>query len=91
MFLKHKNIKYRLKYLYKKTIFYSDKIIARPLTSREKEIEWLENFLTEHADNETSASLYISGQPGTGKTACLSHILHLPKVSCIYIGKLYII
>ncbi|XP_050551682.1 polycomb group protein Psc-like [Spodoptera frugiperda] len=51
----------------------------KPLTSREKEIGWLDNFLTEHLDKEESASLYISGQPGTGKTASLSYILNLPK------------
>ncbi|CAK1549795.1 unnamed protein product [Leptosia nina] len=52
----------------------------KPLTSREKEIEFLENFLTDHLDNEKPASLYISGQPGTGKTASLSYILQLDKI-----------
>ncbi|KAI5641575.1 AAA domain-containing protein [Phthorimaea operculella] len=52
----------------------------KPLASREKEIEWLESFLVEHLDKEESASLYISGQPGTGKTASLSYILQLPKI-----------
>ncbi|XP_053624118.1 polycomb group protein Psc-like [Plodia interpunctella] len=53
--------------------------IAKPLTSREKEIEWLENFLDEHLETEKSGSLYISGQPGTGKTASLTYILKLKK------------
>lgn len=61
---------------------YSEEENQKPLTSREKEIGWLDNFLTEHLDKEESASLYISGQPGTGKTASLSYILNLPKV-CI--------
>ncbi|CAK1603309.1 unnamed protein product [Parnassius mnemosyne] len=52
----------------------------KPLVSREKEITWLENFLMDHLDSEESASLYISGQPGTGKTASLTYILHLPKI-----------
>ncbi|VVC95060.1 cell division control protein 6 homolog [Leptidea sinapis] len=51
-----------------------------PLTCREDEIQFLESFLTEHLEKAESASLYISGQPGTGKTACLSYILQLPKV-----------
>ncbi|CAH2108972.1 unnamed protein product [Euphydryas editha] len=51
-----------------------------PLVSREKEIEYIQNFLIEHLDKEQSASLYISGQPGTGKTASLSYILQVPKI-----------
>ncbi|XP_060808192.1 polycomb group protein Psc [Amyelois transitella] len=57
---------------------------TRPLTSREKEIGWLENFLDEHLEKEESASLYISGQPGTGKTASLTYILNLHKFRQAY-------
>ncbi|XP_038211184.1 cell division control protein 6 homolog [Zerene cesonia] len=53
--------------------------LLQPLTSRESEIEFLDSFLTENLDEENSASLYISGQPGTGKTASLSYILQLEK------------
>lgn len=63
-----------------KFFFRSPKIL-KPLTSREMEIERLENFLNEHLENEESASIYVSGQPGTGKTASLSYILQQPKVS----------
>ncbi|OWR47325.1 putative Cdc6 [Danaus plexippus plexippus] len=56
------------------------KYTLKPLVSREKEIEWLTNFLIEHLDKEQSASLYISGQPGTGKTASLTYILQIPKI-----------
>ncbi|XP_064076727.1 polycomb group protein Psc-like [Vanessa tameamea] len=59
---------------------YSSSKPLEPLVSREKEIEFMKNFLTEHLDKEQSASLYISGQPGTGKTASLSYILQLPKI-----------
>ncbi|XP_045764736.1 polycomb group protein Psc-like [Maniola jurtina] len=52
----------------------------KPLVGREKEIEFLENFLTEQLDKGESASLYVSGQPGTGKTASLSYILQTPKI-----------
>lgn len=58
--------------------------ILKPLPSREKEIEWLDNFLTECLDKQKSGSLYISGQPGTGKTASLSYILQLPKFKLGY-------
>lgn len=51
----------------------------KPLTSRETEIMWLHNFLSSHLESEKSASLYISGQPGTGKTASLSYLLQLPE------------
>ncbi|XP_063891149.1 polycomb group protein Psc [Helicoverpa armigera] len=61
------------------TVEISDKEVLKPLTSRENEIEWLDNFLSEHLEKEESGSLYISGQPGTGKTASLSYILNLPK------------
>ncbi|RVE46017.1 hypothetical protein evm_009359 [Chilo suppressalis] len=53
---------------------------TKPLSSREQEIEYLENFLNRQLDCKESASIYISGQPGTGKTASLSYILKLPKV-----------
>uniref|UniRef100_A0A2A4JC29 Cell division control protein n=1 Tax=Heliothis virescens TaxID=7102 RepID=A0A2A4JC29_HELVI len=61
------------------TVKTSEKEVLKPLTSRENEIEWLDNFLTEHLEKEQSGSLYVSGQPGTGKTASLSYILNLPK------------
>ncbi|XP_068620800.1 polycomb group protein Psc-like [Battus philenor] len=54
--------------------------LIKPLVCREKEIAWLENVLMDHLDNKESVSLYISGQPGTGKTASLRYILHLSKI-----------
>ncbi|XP_041978201.1 cell division control protein 6 homolog [Aricia agestis] len=56
----------------------------KPLVSRENEIAFLENFLYEHLESDQSGSLYISGQPGTGKTASLSYVLKLPKVKYGY-------
>lgn len=53
---------------------------TKPLTSREEEINFLKNFLIGQLQTEESSSIYISGQPGTGKTASLSHILQLPEV-----------
>lgn len=52
----------------------------RPLPSRETEIETLQTFLLEHLESQESGSLYVSGQPGTGKTASISYILQSPKV-----------
>ncbi|XP_067397359.1 cell division control protein 6 homolog isoform X2 [Emydura macquarii macquarii] len=45
------------------------------LHAREKETDALWRFLKEHVCEEKPGSLYISGAPGTGKTACLSRIL----------------
>lgn len=45
------------------------------LPGRENEIKQLCDFMLEHLHNSMSGSLYVSGQPGTGKTACLSRIL----------------
>lgn len=51
------------------------------LPGREKEIKELEDFIKEHLLNQSSGTLYISGPPGTGKTASLSLILQKEEVS----------
>ncbi|XP_036889398.1 cell division control protein 6 homolog [Sturnira hondurensis] len=45
------------------------------LPAREKEMDVIRNFLREHICGGKAGSLYLSGAPGTGKTACLSRIL----------------
>ncbi|XP_011866865.1 PREDICTED: cell division control protein 6 homolog [Vollenhovia emeryi] len=50
------------------------------LPGREKELAKLQKYLVEHLDEGTSGSLYISGPPGTGKTACLFKIMQQPNV-----------
>ncbi|XP_027630565.1 cell division control protein 6 homolog isoform X2 [Tupaia chinensis] len=45
------------------------------LPAREKEMDVIRNFLREHICGKKAGSLYLSGAPGTGKTACLSRIL----------------
>ncbi|XP_032093575.1 cell division control protein 6 homolog [Thamnophis elegans] len=45
------------------------------LLAREKETGVLQGFLLEHVCRKKPGSLYISGPPGTGKTACLNRAL----------------
>ena len=55
---------------------------AKPerLVGRETEMETINSFVSGHMTRRTAGSLYISGAPGTGKTATLSHILDSIKV-----------
>ncbi|VEN61219.1 unnamed protein product [Callosobruchus maculatus] len=45
------------------------------LPGREKELDELRVFINDHLSNKTSGSMYVSGPPGTGKTASLNIIL----------------
>ncbi|XP_054252818.1 cell division control protein 6 homolog [Indicator indicator] len=45
------------------------------LHAREREIGIIRQFLRDHVCGRRPGSLYISGAPGTGKTACLSRVL----------------
>lgn len=45
------------------------------LQGREQETGILRQFLREHVLGRRPGSLYVSGAPGTGKTACLSRVL----------------
>ncbi|XP_069739062.1 cell division control protein 6 homolog [Phaenicophaeus curvirostris] len=49
--------------------------VPNRLHGREKEMGIIQQFLKEHVCGHRPGSLYISGAPGTGKTACVSHIL----------------
>lgn len=74
---------------------------TKNLPGREKEYTVITNFLLENLKNKTSGSLYISGAPGTGKTACLTKIFNdeilIKKFKKVYInctsvtsiGKIY--
>ncbi|XP_057380369.1 cell division control protein 6 homolog [Daphnia carinata] len=50
---------------------------------RDKELAVIENFMRPLIDERKPGSMYISGRPGTGKTACVTHILS----NTIFSGK----
>lgn len=54
-----------------------------PITmpGRENELSQLINFIKNHVEQRTSGSLYISGPPGSGKTATLGMMLQRNEVS----------
>ncbi|EZA49517.1 Cell division control protein 6-like protein [Ooceraea biroi] len=64
--------------------------ITEDLPGREEELAKLHEFLHNHLEKETSASLYVSGPPGTGKTASLFKIMQQPqlrsKLRVVYIN-----
>jgi cell division control protein 6 len=47
----------------------------KKLVGRQLEKQKLQHFLTEHVLQQQSGSMYISGCPGTGKTALVKEIL----------------
>lgn len=49
--------------------------LPESLPGREKEAKFLQEFITENVKTKTPASMYISGPPGTGKTATLSSVI----------------
>lgn len=55
--------------------------VPTSMPGREKELTELRDFIYTCLERETSASLYISGPPGTGKTAALSKILEESQLS----------
>lgn len=60
------------------------------LPGRQKELAELSSFLTSGLKNGISSSMYVSGPPGTGKTACLSKLLNASeftnKFKCVYVN-----
>ena len=54
----------------------SDKLVGRDAESK-----IVGDFLSKHISEETAASLYVSGAPGTGKTAVLSKAIEDLKVN----------
>ena len=58
------------------------------LVGREEEMATLRLFLEEHLDHHQPGSLYISGPPGTGKTATVTRLLEESNVggACVLIS-----
>ncbi|XP_075702060.1 cell division control protein 6 homolog [Rhinoderma darwinii] len=53
--------------------------VPKRLLAREKETAAILSFLKAHVSSEKPGSLYISGAPGTGKTACLNKLIQENK------------
>lgn len=49
--------------------------IPKQLVSREREQDFIQSFMKKTLVEMNPASLYMSGAPGTGKTACLMKAL----------------
>ncbi|KAG8446730.1 hypothetical protein GDO86_014260 [Hymenochirus boettgeri] len=64
--------------------------IPERLLARESETSNIKTFLTEHVSGEKPGSLYISGAPGTGKTACLNKIIQDTKEELKHCKTVYI-
>lgn len=57
-----------------------------PLVCRDEQVSLITDYLTSHLSSHTSGSLYISGLPGTGKTACIDHVLQELKKTKVVIN-----
>ncbi|XP_072763322.1 cell division control protein 6 homolog isoform X2 [Anoplolepis gracilipes] len=64
--------------------------VTEELPGREEELAKLQEFFQKHLEQRTSGSLYVSGPPGTGKTASLFQIMRQPdlrsKVKIVYVN-----
>lgn len=61
------------------------------LVGREVEIQKISDFVATHVSTQKAGSLYISGAPGTGKSACLMKVLNNDKVTEASSGKSIVI
>jgi hypothetical protein len=52
------------------------------MPGRNDKLEQISKILMTNLEVGTSASIYISGPPGTGKTACLTSLISNPQVCC---------
>ncbi|PRP86001.1 hypothetical protein PROFUN_05772 [Planoprotostelium fungivorum] len=63
----------------------------RSVSGREKELKEIRDWIQEHIDNGSSSSLYISGRPGSGKTATINQlrkdlVSSQSRTNCVYIN-----
>ncbi len=57
------------------------------VVGREKESTELETYLMDCFANKKTLSLYVNGQPGTGKTLSVTNMLQSLKVSYSYLNR----
>nr|CAD7594078.1 unnamed protein product [Timema genevievae] len=58
--------------------------VPTDLPGRQEQLAQLHEFLSSCLDHMMSGTLYVSGPPGTGKTACLVKIMELPEFKNFY-------
>nr|CAD7199810.1 unnamed protein product [Timema douglasi] len=58
--------------------------VPTDLPGRQEQLAQLHEFLSSCLDHMVSGTLYVSGPPGTGKTACLVKIMELPELKNAY-------
>lgn len=56
-------------------------VLPEKVVEREKETAEINAFIADHITNRTSGSLYVSGAPGTGKTAVIKNLMSTLQVS----------
>ncbi|GAB6020224.1 AAA ATPase [Chamberlinius hualienensis] len=69
------------------SIYQETKLALSPTSNlklhcRDNEISTITKFLNEHLDSNKPGCIYISGPPGTGKTACIDHALESCDRKC---------
>ncbi|XP_066138337.1 cell division control protein 6 homolog [Euwallacea fornicatus] len=86
--VKEEDVKTTLNYQNARRALHSN--FPNDMPGREKEIAEIKEFIRGHIEEKSSGSIYISGPPGTGKTASLNLILEseyvLSQVHKIYIN-----
>lgn len=60
--------------------------VPEKLLKREEECRLIEEFIVRNVRNRCSEALYISGVPGTGKTASVMNVRILSKFLIVYIN-----
>ena len=65
--------------------------LPESLVGRESKISSVSSFLDEHISKKKPGSLYISGAPGTGKTAVVSKSIENLQVAYIIFISTYIV
>ncbi|KAK9380692.1 P-loop containing nucleoside triphosphate hydrolase protein [Kockiozyma suomiensis] len=80
-----------------KSVFQRSASSTAPLLCRDSERQIIESFINTHVEKRTSGCLYVSGPPGTGKSALTSEVVHrvvkadntirVNNVNCVTVRK----